>query len=106
MKDFPLHLKYLKAVGKQRLKTTNPEDLQNEEGGQNDMVSRLQHEMELMKHVKRSDTLTGSPSKLVAPENLLNFHKELDEIYNYRPKWYLTENYKHLTHFIIIPFSK
>jgi hypothetical protein len=108
LKDFPLHLKYLKAVGKQRLKTTNPEDLLDEDG--NDMGVRLQHEINAMKKNQGAGDIIGvdSPHRLGETDGNHNDldHSALDELYGYYPKWYLTEQFKYVSHFVIIPFSK
>jgi len=66
LESYPVTLRYLESVGKQRLKTTHPEDLANSED-KTIMSMRLHRELEsLRKGQTRHDNMFG----LDSPQNL------------------------------------
>lgn len=94
LESYPVTLRYLESVGKQRLKTTHPEDLANSED-RTIMSMRLQRELESLRRGQtRHDNMFGldSPQNLKIKSNQDQEDMEAyNELYQVKVKWYLTE---------------
>ena len=103
LEEFPLHLKYLKAVGRQRLKTTHPADLKDHDSEQ-ELTIKFKQEIQSKNQAGRGASLFRLESTPL-PENLEE--SAIDELFveEEEVKWYQTPEYKHLKHFVILPFS-
>jgi CRP-like cAMP-binding protein len=110
LEEHPLQMKYLRAVGRQRLLTTHPYDLDDEED-RNVMQMRLKQELMAIKRSKPDYMLMGLDSPQKGKIRRLKNVEERDlevlhELYRPKIKFNETEAFSNLHEFVIIPFSK
>jgi CRP-like cAMP-binding protein len=103
---FPEQKAFLKAVGRQRMQTTNPEDLVDDE---EEEVKDLMENQSLLNEIENKDLIFEGQSKF---SNVQTYADLSMKIKNYklgktkRLPWNATKMYPATDHFIVIPFSK
>jgi CRP-like cAMP-binding protein len=103
---FPEQKAFLKAVGRQRMQTTNPEDLLDEE---EDEIKDLMENQSLLNGIENKDVIFEDQGKFSNVQMYMNLSMQIK---NYklgktkRLPWNVTKMYPITDHFIIIPFSK
>jgi hypothetical protein len=101
---FPEQKSFIKAVGRQRIQTTKPEDLLDEEDG----VKNLLENQSLLNHIDDKEILFSEEGKFSKLKSIANLSMQ---IRNYRSgknkklPCNVTKQFPILDQFIIIPFS-
>ena len=103
---FPEQREFLKAVGRQRLQTTNPEDLI--EGEENSLQEMMENQS-VLNEIEEREIFIDHDGKFSKIKSIANLSMQIKQYRKRNPKrlpWYVTKQYPILDQFIIIPFSK
>ena len=103
---FPEQREFLKAVGRQRLQTTNPEDLIEVE---KESLQELMENQFVLNEIEEREIFLDRDGKFSKIKSIVNLSMQIKQYRKQNPKrfpWYVTKQYPILDQFIIIPFSK
>lgn len=102
---FPEQREFLKAVGRQRMQTTNPEDLMEED----EDIKDLMEDQSLLDEIEDGEIQFNPEGKFSKVKSVANLSMQIKNFkLRKRQKlpWNVTKQYPILDQFIIIPFSK
>ncbi|CAI2367549.1 unnamed protein product [Moneuplotes crassus] len=104
LERFPEQKAFLKSVGRQRLQTTNPEDLKDDEEAE---INNLLANQSLLEDINNEIKLDEESkfSKIQSMANLSMQIKNYKKRKDVKLPWNVTKHYPILDKFIVIPFS-
>ena len=97
---------FLRAVGRQRLQTTNPEDLIEVE---EESLQELMENQSVLNEIEEREIFLDHDGKFLKIKSIANLSMQIKQYRKRNPKrlpWHITKQYPVLDQFIIILFSK